>query len=46
MSEINEGMTVSDEDLATLRRHGFGVAYRMLGRSRRRRTSRRSRCCG
>jgi RNA polymerase sigma-70 factor (ECF subfamily) len=22
---------ISDEDLATLRRHAFGVAYRMLG---------------
>ncbi len=31
MGEINEDTTVSDEDLATLRRHAFGVAYRMLG---------------
>jgi RNA polymerase sigma-70 factor (ECF subfamily) len=31
MDEFNEDMTVSDEELATLRRHAFGVAYRMLG---------------
>jgi RNA polymerase sigma-70 factor (ECF subfamily) len=31
MSETNDDTTVSDEDLAALRRHAFGVAYRMLG---------------
>ncbi|MCW2984059.1 MAG: polymerase, sigma-24 subunit, subfamily [Conexibacter sp.] len=31
MSGINEDTTVGDEELATLRRHAFGVAYRMLG---------------
>jgi RNA polymerase sigma-70 factor (ECF subfamily) len=31
MSGFNENTTVGDEELATLRRHAFGVAYRMLG---------------
>jgi RNA polymerase sigma-70 factor (ECF subfamily) len=31
MSGIDEDTKVSEDDLATLRRHAFGVAYRMLG---------------
>jgi DNA-directed RNA polymerase specialized sigma24 family protein len=31
MSGIDEDTKVSEDDLATLRRHAFGVAYWMLG---------------